>query len=168
MSNPNPFDGPSPWGESPAKEQKPMSTEIPTVADGPNPFKIGVTLKAGSGFDAPWLTPTVYGDSADETAKRAAALLKAMGDAGLLDLTSQAAGAFVDKHEPFSKPSSSSPKQFVNGRVQPKQAVSAPADDDCTHGRNLVAKANWTAMFCQSDACKPLWKQKDGSFKANI
>ncbi|MFJ2187804.1 hypothetical protein ACIOJE_07510 [Kitasatospora sp. NPDC087861] len=65
--------------------------------------------------------------------------------------------------------SGSTPKKFANGKVV-SQAPAGPGDDDCPHGRKLVDKGSWSAMFCQaqpkSAQCEPLWKQDDGSFKA--
>lgn len=136
------------------------------TADGPAPFKIGFTLKAASGYDAEWLTPTVWGHTAEETAKRGAELLTALKSEGLIELTAKAAD-FTRGQYKGSGGSGGAPKKFAAGKVQPKKP--AVADDDCPHGRALVEKATWSAMFCQGDdgdKCEPLWKQKDGSFKA--
>ncbi|WP_241826797.1 hypothetical protein [Streptomyces graminilatus] len=137
---------------------------------GPAPFKIGFTLKAASGYDAEWLTPSVWGHTAEETAKRGAELLGALKSEGLIDLNAKAAeytrGQF--RGGAGNPGGGSAPKKFQGGKVQPKKP--AVADDDCPHGRNLVEKANWAALFCNSqddsDKCEPLWRQKDGSFKA--
>ncbi|MFC9591496.1 hypothetical protein ACFTUC_17110 [Streptomyces sp. NPDC056944] len=176
MSYPSPFDERSPWDETPEnntpKKEDPPMTSTPT--EGPAPFTIGFTLKAGNGFDAEWLTPKVYGHSADETAERGAELLNAMKAHGLIDLASKAADYTRSQYKGGGNPGGgSAPKRFNNGRVENtgSGAGSAPktAGDDCPHGRSLVTKPTWAALFCDGpdgDKCDPLWKQKDGSFKA--
>ncbi|MEU6704750.1 hypothetical protein [Streptomyces wuyuanensis] len=143
------------------------------VSAAPNPFKIGITLKAASGYDAEWLTPTVYGATADETAKRVRELVQALADNGVIELVSSAAVKMRDTHQPAAGRSGSAPKEFKNGRVQAKQApADVPADDDCPHGRTLRegkgSNGPWAALFCnernKSAQCDPLWRQKDGSF----
>jgi hypothetical protein len=174
MSYPDPFEERSPWDEAPTEAPTKENTPVTTAApEGPAPFKIGFTLKAASGFDAEWLTPTVWGHSAEETAKRGAELLTALKSEGLIDLTSKAAEYTRGQY----KGSGGNPggggtaKRFNGGKVEQKQAAPKTAGDDCPHGRSLVSKSNWTALFCQAEdkgsQCEPLWKQKDGSFKAN-
>jgi hypothetical protein len=176
VSYPDPFDERSPWDEAteaPQKENKPVTTAAP---EGPAPFKIGFTLKAANGFDAEWLTPTVFGHSAEETAKRGAELLTAMKNEGLIDLTSKAAEYTRSQYKGSAgnPGGGGAPKRFNGGKVEQRGGGgSAPqvAGDDCPHGRSLVSKSNWSALFCQAEdkgsQCEPLWKQKDGSFKAN-
>ncbi|MFK0231244.1 hypothetical protein ACIQUL_36375 [Streptomyces sp. NPDC090303] len=145
-----------------------------TPTEGPAPFTIGFTLKAGTGFDAEWLTPKVYGHSADETAERGAELLNAMKARGLIDLASKAADYTRSQYKGGGNPGGgSAPKRFNGGRVENtgsgSGATPKTVGDDCPHGRSLVTKANWSALFCDGpdgDKCNPLWKQKDGSFKA--
>ncbi|MEV0475292.1 hypothetical protein [Streptomyces prunicolor] len=146
-----------------------MTTAAP---EGPAPFKIGFTLKAGSAFEAEWLTPTVYGHSAEETAKRGVELLTALKAEGLIELTSKAADYTRSQYKGSgtNPGGGSAPKRFNGGKVESKGQTPQTAGDDCPHGRSLVQKANWTALFCDGpdgDKCEPLWKQKDGSFKAN-
>ncbi|MFD4646297.1 hypothetical protein [Streptomyces sp. NPDC058441] len=141
------------------------------ASNGPAPFEIGFTLKAGNGFDAEWLTPRVSGHDATETARRGAELLTALKAEGLIDLTSKAADYTRSQYKGGGNPGGgSAPKRFNGGRVE-NTGGAAPktVGDDCPHGRSLVSKANWTALFCDGpdgDKCEPLWKQKDGSFKA--
>ncbi|MFF9653051.1 hypothetical protein [Streptomyces sp. NPDC014622] len=171
MSYPDPFDERSPWDEAtetPTKENTPVTT---AATEGPAPFKIGFTLKAGSAFEAEWLTPTVYGHSAQETAQRGAELLAALKSEGLIDLTAKAADYTRSQYKggAGNPGGGAAPKRFNGGRVEPKDGPKL-ANDECSHGRSLVSKANWSAMFCDGpdgDKCEPLWKQKDGSFKAN-
>ncbi|MER6382067.1 hypothetical protein ACWDBD_39025 [Streptomyces sp. NPDC001118] len=173
MSYPDPFNERSPWDEKPEaptqEDAKPLTTTAP---DGPAPFRIGFTLKAGTGFESEWLTPTVYGHNAEETAKRGVELLTAMKNEGLIDLTSKAAEYTRSQF----KGSGANPgggqasKRFNGGKVERRDQAPKTAGDDCPHGRSLVQKPNWTALFCDGpdgDKCEPLWKQSDGSFKAN-
>jgi hypothetical protein len=176
VSYPDPFDERSPWDEKPEtpnnKETKPLTT---SANDGPPPFEIGVTLKAASGFDAEWLTPRVNGFTAEETARRGAELLAAMKNEGLIDLATKAADYTRSQYKGSggNPGGGQAPKRFNGGKVERRDSGDqAPktAGDDCPHGRSLVSKANWTALFCDGpdgDKCEPLWKQKDGSFKAN-
>jgi len=140
-------------------------TETDTA--GPAPYKIGFTLKAGTGFESEWLTPAVYGHTAEQTADRGLALINAMKANGLIELTSKAAQYTRDQYKGGS---GAAPKKFENGKVTSKAKPKPPADDDCPHGRSLVEKANWSALFCDEEdkveKCEPLWRQKDGSYKA--
>ncbi|MEU3825201.1 hypothetical protein AB0F36_07725 [Streptomyces sp. NPDC029080] len=175
MTYPDPFDDRSPWDETPTSNapdspETPVTT--PAVTTAPNPFKIGLTFKASSGYDAEWITPTIYGATAEEVASRTVELVHALREHGVIELTSKAAQYTREQFKGGSAGGGSAPKRFENGRVVNKGQASSdgPADDDCQHGRKLVEKANWAALFCQardkSDQCEPLWRQKDGSFKA--
>ena len=192
------FDATDPWGSrspwdvaqpdtNPTALEAPVTNQPVSVAS-PNPFKIGFTLKAASGYDAEWLTPTVYGSTAEETAERGKALLLAMKANGLIEFTAQAAeytrGTFLGGPKATPAAVAAAPQvqpTFQNGQVQFQQQASrapfgggAPASpgDPCIHGRTHRAGTNskgpWEAMFCNErnkDAqCKPLWKQKDGSY----
>ncbi|MEU5166830.1 hypothetical protein [Streptomyces mutomycini] len=181
------FDPTDPWGQkSPWEEAQPNTNPAPEapvtnqpVATSPNPFKIGFTLKAASGYDAEWLTPTVYGSTAEETAQRGKDLLMAMKANGLIEFTSQAAqyarGQYLGGGN--SKPVGVAPAaqpSFQGGQVQYGQAPQAPfgaqpAGDQgvttCAHGpRKYFAKDSWEAMFCQerekSAQCPPAFKDK--------
>ncbi|MGW0087822.1 hypothetical protein ACWDWS_02205 [Streptomyces sp. NPDC003328] len=153
--------------------------ESVNVVPTPNPFVIGLTLKAGAGFDAHWITPKVYGQTADEAAERTVALIKALADKGVVEMASHAAVAVQASNKGGSGAASASrggaasaPKTFQNGRVQNKESE-APADDTCQHGRTLREgkgkNGPWAALFCdareKSEQCDPLWRQKDGSFQ---
>jgi hypothetical protein len=153
-----------------------MSETINTTPS-PNPFVIGLTLKAGSGFECEWVTPKVYGATADEAAERTVALIKALADKGVVELASHAAQAVRTAHKGSgggnaSRGGAAAPKTFQGGKVQPKAA--APGDDTCPHGRTLREgsgqKGAWAALFCnareKSEQCDPLWKdQKTGEFR---
>ncbi|MFB8199415.1 hypothetical protein [Kitasatospora purpeofusca] len=172
---PDPFDETSPWDgpqTAPTNETIPNAPEAPVTTPANTspiqaPFHIGFTLKAAGGFEAEWLTPRVQGHTAEEAAERGAELLNAMKAAGLIELASKAA-EFTRGQYKGGAGGGAMPKRFEGGKVTSK----APSDDaeDCPHGRKLFEKADWAAMFCQarekSDQCPPLWRQKDGSFKA--
>ncbi|MFD7605178.1 hypothetical protein ACFWAN_32685 [Streptomyces mirabilis] len=142
------------------------------AAVSPNPFKIGITLKGAAGYDAEWLTPTVYGASGDEAAKRVRELVQALADNGVIELVSSAAVKMRDTHQSAAgKGGDAAPKTFQGGKVQNVSAAAAPAGDPCQHGRTLRegqgAKGPWAALFCNAPKgsnCDPLWRQKDGSF----
>ncbi|WP_328377017.1 hypothetical protein OHB13_11720 [Streptomyces sp. NBC_00440] len=147
-----------------------MTTNAP---NGSAPFEIGFTLKAGKDFDAEWLTPRVSGQDAEETARRGAELLTALKTEGLIDLTSKAADYTRSQFKGGGNPGGgSAPKRFNNGRVENTDPTpTSVVGDACPHGRQLVKKPNWTAMFCDGpdgDKCEPLWQdKKTGQFKAN-
>lgn len=180
------FDPTDPWGaKSPwdvaQPDSQPTAPEVPVTnppAAAPNPYKIGFTLKAAAGYDAEWLTPTVYGSTAEETAQRGKDLLLAMKAVGLIEFTAQAAeftrSQFQGGPKTQAAPATAKPS-FQNGQVQYNQTPAAPAGvpgDSCPHGRThrsgTNAKGPWEAMFCnernKAAQCPPLWKQKDGTF----
>ncbi|MFD5308272.1 hypothetical protein [Streptomyces ardesiacus] len=185
------FDPTDPWGSVSPWDQAGQNQTLnePTqeapvtnqpVASNPNPFKIGFTLKAATGFDAEWLTPTVYGSSAQETAERGKELLLAMRQVGLIDLTSQAAEYTRGQYKGGSKPAAASAPVAqpsfnpASGQVQysqPAPAAPAAGGFTCNHGARVLRKGNnWEAYFCPTpkgtpDQCPPMWKQKDGTFK---
>ncbi|MEU9603666.1 hypothetical protein [Streptomyces sp. NPDC048057] len=166
----NPFD-PAP-SETPAVPGT-VNSEVPAaVAAAPNPFKIGFTLKASDKFSGEWLTPAVYGATAVETAERGRDLLVAMQDVGLIDLTAKAAGYMRAQHIAPETPKGQ-PK-FAGGKVQHQTTPADAGEYICEHGRrNFKDGGTWAAQFCgapqgvqKSDQCPPLWRQKDGSYRA--
>ncbi|MFI2909432.1 hypothetical protein ACG2OD_14400 [Streptomyces sp. PDY-4] len=147
-----------------------MTTAV--AATSPNKFKIGLTFKAAAGFDAEWITPTVYGENAEEVATNAVNLMKALADKGVIDLAAMAAKKVRETHQPTAgKGGNNAPKTFQGGKVQTQQSAPAADGDSCTHGRTLRegngTKGAWAALFCSApkgSQCDPLWRQKDGSF----
>ncbi|MCY0941887.1 hypothetical protein [Streptomyces antarcticus] len=141
------------------------------AAVSPNKFKIGLTFKAAAGYDAEWITPTVFGQSAEEVATNAVDLMRALADKGVIELASHAAKKVRETHQPTAgKGGNSVPKTFQGGKVQ-SAAPSAPGDDSCPHGRTMREgqgkNGAWAALFCNAPKgsnCDPLWRQKDGSF----
>ncbi|MGC9439297.1 hypothetical protein [Streptomyces sp. WG5] len=143
------FDPTDPWGQkSPWDVAQPENNNTtapeapvsnPSVAANPNPFKIGFTLKAAAGYEAEWLTPTVYGSSAQETAERGKELLLAMKSVGLIEFTAQAAeftrGQFMGAGGPKSAPAPVAAAQPsfnpASGQVQfgGQAPAAAPASD---------------------------------------
>jgi hypothetical protein len=123
----DPFGDRSPWDQAGQTQNQPTQeapvTNQPVAANpAPNPFKIGFTLKAASGYDAEWLTPTVYGSTAAETAERGKDLLVAMQKVGLIDLTSQAAeytrGQFKGGAKTQAAPAAQPSFNPASGQVQ--------------------------------------------------
>lgn len=140
-----------------------------------SPYEAGMTIKFGAGFDAPWWTPRVSGNTPDEVAKGSVAMLKAFVDNGGPEALAQVAAKVQSLYTPASGNSgrggAAAPKTFQGGRVQPKG--DAPEGDSCPHGRTLREgqgqKGSWAAMFCNApkgSQCDPLWKdQKTGEFR---
>ncbi|MGK5496368.1 hypothetical protein [Streptomyces sp. URMC 125] len=165
MTYPDPFEDKSPWDEpapQPPAQNEPAAPPVPSIADG---NKVRITLKGGAGFDAPWITiDGVNVEDALAQLKNSAVVKE------LIDTTSKVGAYFASLSQPAG--GGSAPKRFENGRVVSKgqaPAAETPQDDDCPHGRKLVDKGSWAAMFCQApkgQQCEPLWRQKDGSFKA--
>lgn len=172
MTFPNPFDGPSPWGEKETPKETTPMTPTAMAATSPNKFKIGLTFKAAAGYDAEWITPTVYGESAEEVAVNAVDVMKALADKGVIDLAALAAKKVRETHQSTTVlAGNSAPMTFSGGKVQAQQSTPGPDTDSCTHGRTLRegqgAKGPWAALFCNApkgSQCDPLWRQKDGSF----
>ncbi|MEW1672043.1 hypothetical protein AB0O47_02170 [Streptomyces noursei] len=172
LATDDPFADTSPWDEPAATpahipEEKSVTVNAQNAPSTPAPFKIGFTLKAGSGFESEWMTPAVYGHSAEETATRGAELLTAMKQAGLIDLTAKAAQYARDQYKGGA---GSAPKKFENGKVV---AANPGSDHTCDHGqRTFKDGGSWAAYFCggrgldKSQQCQPLWRQKDGTFRS--
>ncbi|MFE9455955.1 hypothetical protein [Streptomyces californicus] len=141
-----------------------MTTPAATAAVAA-PENVTLSFKGGSGYDASLLV--LRAGSVPEMA----ALLENEGASlkGLLERAAKIQTFNSELNAPVAKADGSTPKRFEGGRVVSKGS-DGPADDDCSHGRKLVEKANWAALFCQarekSDQCEPLWRQKDGSYKA--
>ncbi|MGW0876696.1 hypothetical protein ACWD3Z_40410 [Streptomyces sp. NPDC002740] len=169
MSYPDPFDDRSPWDEPPAPTDSTTSPETPMTTPAATataaPENVTLSFKGGSGYDASLLV--LRAGSVSEMAE----LLESEGTSlkGLLERASKIQAFNTELNTPAAKAGGSAPKKFENGRVVNKGS-DGPADDDCQHGRKLVEKGTWAALFCQarekSDQCEPLWRQKDGSFKA--
>ncbi|MER5441153.1 hypothetical protein [Streptomyces sp. NPDC002790] len=173
----DPFADVSPWdepNEAPITEtpkESPVTTAPAAVSAAPNPFKIGLTFKAASGFDAEWITPTVYGGSADEVAQRTVDLIGALKEHGVIELASKAAEYTRGQFK--GAVAKAAPKKFEGGRVVAAGGDGAAEGDvTCVHGqRTHRTGATWEAMFCpareKSEQCPPAWKdKKTGKFVA--
>ncbi|MFI6682592.1 hypothetical protein [Streptomyces sp. NPDC050485] len=170
MTYDDPFADKSPWDEPTPTEtdnpkEKPMNAPVPTTSA---PFKIGLTVKAGPDYGAEWLTPAVYGHTAIETATRGVELLTAMKEKGLIEYNAKFAQY---TREQYKGGAGAAPKRFENGKVVASNTNSS--DYTCDHGqRNFKDGGSWAAYFCggrgldKSEQCPPLWRQKDGSFRA--
>jgi len=184
------YDPTDPWGDvSPwdvagqtqpdQTPESPVTNNSVAVNPAPNPFKIGLTLKAASGYDAEWITPTIYGATADEVSERTVELINALKKHGVIELTAKAAeftrSQFQGGSGKPAQPAGAKPS-FQGGKVQyNQQPAAAPAPvtgDSCPHGRTLREGTNqkgaWAAMFCnernKAAQCPPMWRQKDGTF----
>ncbi|WJV49936.1 hypothetical protein [Streptomyces flavofungini] len=135
MTYQSPFDGPSPWGETEAKQQPAGEAATAPAGAAPplHPFMIGITLKAAAGFEAEWLTPRVYGATADEVAKRVVELVKALAEHQVIPAVSAAASKMRETHAAGggapSQAQAVAPKTFENGRV-----VAAPQGGNANQG----------------------------------
>ncbi|MES9589989.1 hypothetical protein ABWK57_14175 [Streptomyces sp. NPDC094045] len=141
-----------------------MTTAAPVVAT-PNPFKIGLTFKAASGFDAEWITPTVFGGSADEVAQRTVDLIAALKEYGVIELASKAAEYTRGQYKGATAAAKTAPKRFEGGKVVSSGGGAHGGDVECVHGpRTYRSGGTWEAMFCpareKSEQCPPAWKDK--------
>ncbi|MFD8088946.1 hypothetical protein [Streptomyces malaysiensis] len=169
MSYPDPFDERSPWDEPTETTTTATATEAPVTtpaATADAPENVTLSFKGGSGYDASLLVLRAGSVSEmNELLEKEAGPLKS-----LLERAAKVQSFNTGLNAPAGGGGGSAPKKFENGRVVNKSTDAGPADDDCQHGRKLVEKANWAALFCQarekSDQCDPLWRQKDGSYKA--
>ncbi|QJS09075.1 hypothetical protein HKX69_05690 [Streptomyces argyrophyllae] len=163
MTYPNPFDERSPWDEKPETPDNKESKPLTTAAE-PTPENVTLSIKGGPGYEASLLVVRAGSPEELDTllAERAGVFKSIMDRAAKMQAYS------VEINAPAK--SGSAPKRFSGGKVERKDSPPQTAGDDCPHGRSLVSKANWSALFCDGpdgDKCEPLWKQKDGSFKAN-
>jgi hypothetical protein len=146
-----------------------MTTPPVVASTAPNPYKIGFTLKAAAGYDAEWLTPTVYGATAQETAERGKELLLAMKSVGLIDLASQAAdytrGQFKGGPKTQAASAPAAQPSFQNGQVQygnqapaagPPRPANVPADFTYKEGqKNGKTWKGWFPPRGSDDS--PIW-----------
>jgi hypothetical protein len=131
-----------------------------------------VTLKAGTGYDAPWLV--FHANSVDEALES----LQHEKLDELMDLTArkgkELAKAFGGSTG-FSKPAASASTGFKKPATK-KPAYDVDSDThECEHGeRDWVTgrsgKGPWQAWMCPADKndpskCDPLWANKDGSLQ---
>ncbi|MCF3100940.1 hypothetical protein IPZ58_05040 [Streptomyces roseoverticillatus] len=153
----DPFADVSPWdkpAESAPETPVVNTTMAPRVpgATHMNPFKIGLTFKASASFDGEWITPTIYGSTADETARRAVELMHALRQHGVIDLATNAAEYTRQQFKgSATKPGAAAPKRFAGGKVQTTTDAEHQGETDCPHGRTHVAKGTWEAYFCNAD-----------------
>ncbi|MEU3351270.1 hypothetical protein [Streptomyces sp. NPDC037389] len=179
MTLDDPFADVSPWDEPSSRttitEEQPLTT-TPTTESAPAgraPFQIGSTLKASSAFDGEWLTPRASGDTATEAARRMAELLDAIKQERVMEKHA-AAAEFMRQQHRGGQGQAVAPKRFENGKVVPAAPSADTTGYSCTHGpRTFKDGGSWAAYFCggrgldKPQQCPPLWRQKDGTFRAN-
>ncbi|MGW3232447.1 hypothetical protein [Kitasatospora sp. NPDC001095] len=169
MNYPNPFDEKSPWDEpsSPtANSTIPNAEEAPVTQTPTNtqpPENVTLSFKGGAGYDASLLVLRAGSvGEMDALLRTESAALKS-----LLEQAAKVQAFNTGLNSPAN--AGTSPKKFENGKVVSKSPAGL-GDDTCEHGRKLVDKGTWSALFCQAPnkaaQCPPLWKQDDGSFKA--
>lgn len=150
----------------------------PDLDDGPEAGSGGVTpitvtLKAGKGFDAPWIV--VRGSSVEEVRE----VLEDPGLGGLMKRTSEVATYFQDRYTPGSGSDSASRGSGSSGRSSYREGGSgrstsraaaredppgwAPEPPECDHGERVFAtgegkNGTWYAWDCPEkgtdDACR--------------
>jgi hypothetical protein len=154
MSDNNPF-------ETNTAVTPPWEAEVPTTAVQGSPEAVSSTLKAGAGFDAPWVV--VKGSDAGTVDRHLDDVLSS----GLLAKTAKAGKAL---QEAWSAAGGSA-NAAANARPQ-RPAYNAPAPatpatdpnaPTCEHGRThrtgTSAKTNkpWSAWFCNANVCDAVW-----------
>lgn len=151
----------------PVAETAPVvTTEKPEGANGAK--GLSITYK-GNNRD-PWIV--AYADTVSD------ALLIAADPQmpELMKLVRKGSEFFVSTGPQGDAPSASSAPATPQGGSQGGGKPNPPGvpSINCNHGpRNYVSKANWAALFCgapqetpDNEKCEPLWRQKDGSYKA--
>ncbi|MFE0773888.1 hypothetical protein [Streptomyces sp. NPDC058861] len=119
--------------------------------------KVRVTLKGGTGYDAPWIT--IDGtDVADALAQ----LNRKDEVKELVDTAAKIGGYFASTGKPAG---AAAPKKFEGGRVVSAGGGEHQGDTICVHGqRTYRSGGSWEAMFCpareKSEQCPPAWKDK--------
>jgi hypothetical protein len=152
--------------ESPTTEVKPMTNDSEAVT---------VTLKAGTGFDAPWIV--VRGSSAEDVKSK----LDSVGQTELMNAVATAGRNFVQVNggKAASAPAQSAPAaaKVDPWNAGPPAAAAAPAAaptgfpvKTCQHGNRVRrtgenARGTWVAHFCPTpkgapDQCPAIWGDK--------
>ncbi|GAA0406408.1 hypothetical protein [Streptomyces luteireticuli] len=151
MTPDDPFADVSPWNTptTPITEEKPLTnptTVVPAAVHAPmaGGHKVRVTLKGGTGYDAPWVTI----DGTD-IADAAAQLSRTDEVKRLLDAAAKAGSYFASTGT--TTKSEVAPKRFENGKVVPSGSTEHQGVTTCPHGRTHVAKGGWEAYFCNAD-----------------
>jgi hypothetical protein len=168
-ATPNPFDEDNTPDEAQTEvensgaEWLPEEDDRPVMVTDPK-SEIVVTLKAGTGFDSPWVV--VHADTIDSA-------LDKLSDESLPELlqqTGKAAKYFQNNYQPAPKKESSgggSNRGSGGGNRRGGNFNSgssdSPGNDDCSHGRNKRSGSKngkpWTAYFCADDLCDPIWER---------
>lgn len=182
------FDPTDPWGQkSPWDVAQPDTN--PTAPEAPvtnqpvaTPENVTLSFKGGAGYDASLLVVRA-GSLAelDQMLDQEAAHLKSvMEKAARVQAYSTSLNSATKTSAATAAPATQPSFNPASGQVQysqPAQAPQAPfgggaPGDSCVHGRTPRSGTNqkgpWSALFCnerdKNAQCKPLWKQKDGSY----
>lgn len=151
-------------------ETVPSEAAASPADDVKNSYSIGFTLKAGTGYEAEWVTPKVFGASAEETAGKAKALLEQMRDQGVFEL---AAGAAQHTRNQFKGGYQNRQGQNNNGGGQQQKRQYKTQDapgggKTCEHGQMVFKSGTtqagkpWKGYFCPTpkgtpDQCDVIW-----------
>lgn len=151
--------------ENETPKQEESKEETKTVSD-ENPYegKVVIFIKRDTSYASPGIT--VHAATAAE-AKEA---LRNVVREELPEAVSMVADAFL-KLAPAELPAN--PKRPAAEQPTSELPPGVPSINCDGHSkeRKYVAKGTWAALFCQGTddkdkQCPPLWRQKDGSYKA--
>lgn len=147
------------------QNQKGAPTLTISTPDVDDSREVSVTLKAGAGYDAPWIV--FRASSAGEVASM---MRDAFSDAQLHEVVLRAAQLFrMPQPAPQAAPQAAPPQPQQNsGGWQSAPQNSTPPGMDaptCPHGPRIYksgtsARGNWSAWFCpagRESGCKPMW-----------
>lgn len=124
--------------------------------------EVSVTLKAGAGYDAPWIV--FRASSAGELASM---MRSAFSNDQLHEVVLKAAQLFrMPQPAPQATPPQPQPQQSHGGWQSAPQAAPPGMDaPTCPHGTRIYksgtsARGNWSGWFCpagRESGCKPIW-----------
>ncbi|MFD0374698.1 hypothetical protein [Streptomyces sp. NPDC127112] len=138
------------------------------LATTPGAFESGIAIKAGNGFDAPWITPRVPGSTPEEMAANVVAACKALHEAGAIQAVTFLANEFQAGYgpsQPATRPQATVP---AGGALAGVGGQALGGGKTCQHGNRTRrtgtnARGEWVAHFCpqpkgSADQCKPIFE----------
>lgn len=159
-----------PWNDSASG----MEAGIPEEENLSDRDRVTVTMKGGTGFDAPWIV--LHAKDVDEANR----LLDDTEQYGLFSKTIARSRAFADFYGPSKAPGGVAGLSSGGGGYRSTQPVQqapsgAPTASCPTHGVGLVYNAPFSSggkqisarMACPERGCRAItfWHNKDGSWK---
>ena len=137
-----------------------LTISTPDIEDSAR--EVSVTLKAGAGYDAPWIV--FRASSAGEVASM---MREAFSNDQLHEVVLKAAQLFrMPQPTPQAAPPQPQPQQNHGGWNSAPQAAPPGMDaPTCPHGTRIYksgtsARGNWSGWFCpagRESGCKPIW-----------